>query len=326
MARDNKAVCTMKRRRLGSSELSIGPLVFGGNVFGWTVDEKAGFDLLDAFIAGGFNMIDTADTYVRWVPGAKGGESETIIGAWMKARRNRDKVVIATKVGMEMGPREKGLSRRWITAAVEDSLKRLQTDYIDLYQAHTDDTAVSQDETAEAFDGLVKAGKVRVLGASNFSGERLRSALHLSETRGLPRYQTLQPHYNLYERASFESDAQPVCVEAGVSVIPYFPLASGFLSGKYRSQADLSKSPRGGGMSKFMNPRGFRILDALDGVAKRMAATPARVALAWLMQRPAIAAPIASATTRAQVDDLVKAAELTLDAPAIEALDRASAR
>ncbi|MGE4064052.1 MAG: aldo/keto reductase [Rhodospirillaceae bacterium] len=315
----------MRRRRLGSSELSTAPIVFGGNVFGWTVDEKTAFDLLDAFLDGGLNMIDTADTYTRWAPGAKGGESESIIGAWMKARGNRHKVIVATKVGMEMGPREKGLSRRWILAAVEDSLKRLQTDYIDLYQAHRDDESAPQEETAAAFAELVKSGKVRVLGASNFSGARLLSALRVSESHGLPRYQTLQPHYNLYERAAFEADAQPVCVEEGVSVIPYFPLASGFLSGKYRSEADLSKSKRGGGMTKFMNPRGFRILDALDLVAKRMHATPAQVALAWLMQRPAVTAPIASATSRAQVEDLVKAAELALDRDAREALDRASA-
>jgi aryl-alcohol dehydrogenase-like predicted oxidoreductase len=316
----------MERRRLGGSELLVGALAFGGNVFGWTVDEKAGFELLDAFLASGLNLIDTADIYTRWVPGANGGESETIIGAWMKARHNRDKVVIATKVGMEMGPREKGLSRRWINAAVEDSLRRLQTDYIDLYQAHTDDATTPQDETAEAFGDLVKAGKVRVLGASNFSGARLSAALRASDIRGLPRYHSLQPHYNLYERAGFESDAQAVCVEQGIGVIPYFPLASGFLSGKYRSQSDLSKSARGGGMRKYMNPRGFRILDTLDDVARRADATPARVALAWLMQRPAVVAPIASASTRSQLEDLVKATELKLDAAAIEALDNASAQ
>jgi aryl-alcohol dehydrogenase-like predicted oxidoreductase len=315
----------MERRRLGSSDLVVGPLAFGGNVFGWTVDEKTGFDLLDAFAASGLNLIDTADIYTRWAPGAKGGESETIIGAWMKARRNRDRIVIATKVGMEMGPQEKGLSRRWITMAVEGSLKRLQTDYIDLYQAHTDDTLTPQEETAAAFGDLVKAGKVRVLGASNFSGKRLRSAVEASRAFGLPRYQALQPHYNLYERAAFENDAQSVCVAEHIGVIPYYPLASGFLTGKYRSQSDLAKSPRGGGMTKFMNPRGLRILDALDDVARRMDATPARVALAWLMQRPAVVAPIASATSRSQLDDLVKATQLKLDASTVEALDRASA-
>lgn len=315
----------MERRRLGNSELRIGPLVFGGNVFGWTVDEKTAFDLLDAFLASGLNMIDTADIYTRWAEGGRGGESETIIGAWMKERRNRDKVIVATKVGMEMSAQEKGLSRRWIVAAVENSLKRLQTDYIDLYQAHRDDEATPQDETAEAFGALVKSGKVRVIGASNFSGARLLSALEVSAARGQPRYQTLQPHYNLYERAMFERDALDVCVEQGISVIPYFPLASGFLSGKYRSEADLSKSKRGGGMAKFMNPRGFRILDALDDVARQTDATPARVALAWLMQRRSIAAPIASATTRAQVEDMVKAVELVLDPAAVGLLDRASA-
>jgi aryl-alcohol dehydrogenase-like predicted oxidoreductase len=325
MGGDNKAVCTMKKRRLGDSDLLVGPLAFGGNVFGWTVDQKAGFELLDAFVANGLNLIDTADVYTRWVPGAKGGESETIIGAWMKARGNRDKVMIATKVGMEMGPREKGLSRRWITTAVEESLRRLQTDYIDLYQAHTDDPATPQEETAEAFADLVKAGKVRVLGASNFTGDRLASALRVSEKEGVPRYHTLQPHYNLYERAGFEDDAQSVCIARNVSVIPYFPLASGFLSGKYRTEADLGKSKRGGGMAKYMNPRGFRILDALDEVARRTSATPARVALAWLMQRPMVVAPIASATSRAQLEDIVRAAELQLSVADVEMLDRASA-
>lgn len=315
----------MEKRSLGSSGILVAPLAFGGNVFGWTVDEKKGFDLLDAFVDGGLNLIDTADVYTRWVPGGTGGESEKIIGAWMKARGNRDKVVIATKVGMEMGPKDKGLSKRWIMAAVEDSLRRLQTDYIDLYQAHTDDTAAAQEETAAAFGDLVKAGKVRVLGASNFSGERLASSVKVSASLGLPRYQTLQPHYNLYERAGFESDAQPVCVAQGIGVIPYFPLASGFLSGKYRSQDDLTKSARGGGMTKYMNPRGFRILDALDNVAARYGVKPASVALAWLMQRPAVVAPIASATSREQLADLVKAAELKLDAAAVAALDHASA-
>lgn len=314
----------MDRRRLGNSELWVAPLGFGGNVFGWTVNEKAGFELLDAFVANGLNLIDTADVYTRWATG-KGGESETIIGAWIKARGNRDKVVIATKAGMEMGPQEKGLSRRWITAAVENSLRRLQTDYVDLYQAHVDDTSVPQDETSRALGDLVKTGKVRVIGASNFTGARLLSALKVSDDQGLPRYQSLQPHYNLYERAAFEGDAQSVCVREGLSVIPYFPLASGFLSGKYRSEADLGKSARGGGMSKFMNPRGFRILAALDEVARTTAATPARVALAWLMQRPAVVAPIASATTRAQLEDLVKATELKLPADSVEALDQASA-
>lgn len=315
----------MEKRRLGGSDLLVAPLAFGGNVFGWTVDEKKGFDLLDAFVSNGFNMIDTADVYTRWVPGGTGGESEKIIGAWMKARGNRDKVVIATKVGMEMGPAQKGLSRRWIEAAIEDSLRRLQTDYIDLYQSHTDDPETPQDETAETYGRLVKAGKVRVIGASNFSGARLAAAVRTSADRGLPSYQSLQPHYNLYEREGFESDAQPVCVAQNIGVIPYFPLAAGFLSGKYRSDADLAKSARGGGMKKYMNPRGFRILDALDEVSARYGATPATVALAWLMHRPAVVAPIASATSRAQLADLVKAANLKLDAAAMDALNRASA-
>ncbi len=315
----------MEKRRLGESELLVGPLAFGGNVFGWTVDQKAGFELLDAFVASGLNLIDTADVYTRWAPRAKGGESETIIGAWMKARNNRDKVVIATKVGMEMGPHEKGLSRRWITTAVEQSLRRLQTDYIDLYQAHTDDAAIPQEETADAFADLVKAGKVRILGASNFSGDRLTLALQTSARKGVPRYQTLQPHYNLYERAAFETGIQGVCVAQNVGVIPYYPLASGFLSGKYRSDADLGKSKRGGGMAKYMNPRGFRILDALDEVAHSVNATPARVSLAWLMQRPGVVAPIASVTSRAQLEDIVKATQLKLSTAETALLDLASA-
>lgn len=315
----------MEKRRLGGSELTVAPLAFGGNVFGWTVSERTGFEVLDAFVANGLNLIDTADVYTRWVPGAKGGESETIIGAWMKARGNRDRVVLATKVGWEMGPQQKGLSRRWITAAVEDSLRRLQTDYIDLYQAHIDDPETPQEEVAEAFASLVKAGKVRILGASNFSGDRLNAAIKVSAALGLPRYQTLQPHYNLYERASFENDAQGVCVKNGIGVIPYYSLASGFLSGKYKSEADLAKSARGGGMTKFMNPRGFKILAALDEVAKRQGATPAGVALAWLMQRPAVVAPIASATSVAQLEDIVKSATLKLDTHDITLLDQASA-
>jgi aryl-alcohol dehydrogenase-like predicted oxidoreductase len=315
----------MEKRRLGGSDLLVGPLAFGGNVFGWTVDEKKGFDLLDAFVASGMNLIDTADVYTRWVPGAKGGESEKVIGAWMKARGNRDKVVIATKVGMEMGPQEKGLSREWIFTAVENSLRRLQTDYIDVYQAHIDDAGTPLEETAEAFDHLVKTGKVRVLGASNFSSDRLVAALKTSAASGAARYHVLQPHYNLYERASFEADTQAICVANDIGVIPYYPLASGFLSGKYRAKADLDKSKRGGGMEKYMNPRGFRILDALDRVAADTGASQASIALAWLMQRPAVVAPIASATSRAQLAELVQAAELKLDSAAIAMLDSAGA-
>ncbi len=315
----------MEKRRLGQSELRVGRVAFGGNVFGWTVDEKTGFRLLDAFVARGFNMVDTADIYTRWAPGAEGGESETLIGNWMKSRGNRHKVVIATKVGMEMGPNEKGLSRRWIHLAVEASLRRLQTDYIDLYQAHTDDAETPQTETAEAFAALIKAGKVRVLGASNFSGARLASALDTCSGAGLPCYQTLQPHYNLYERKTFEGDAQALCASRKISVLPYFPLASGFLSGKYRTEADFKKSKRGGSMGKFMNPRGFRILDALDDVARRLNATPARVALAWLMQRQTVAAPIASASSLEQLEDILQASELKLDLEAVRILDDASA-
>lgn len=313
----------MEKRRLGASGLMVRPWALGGNVFGWTLDEKGAFDVLDAFVDAGFDFIDTADVYTRWT--GAGGESETIIGRWMKARGNRSRVVVATKVGMEMGPREKGLSPAWIRTACENSLRRLQTDHIDLYQAHVDDPDVPLEETAAAFAALVKEGKVRVLGASNFSGARLADALAVGERLGLPRYHTLQPHYNLCERAAFESDLQALCVRKDVGVIPYYPLASGFLSGKYRTAADRAKSARGEGVAKYMNARGFRILDALDAVAAASGATPARVALAWLMQRPAVVAPIASATSRAQVADLAAAADLTLDTAAVRLLDTASA-
>jgi aryl-alcohol dehydrogenase-like predicted oxidoreductase len=272
----------------------------------------------------GFNFIDTADVYSAWVPGNKGGESETIIGNWLKQRGGREQLVIATKVGSEMGPDKKGLSRKYIRQAVEDSLSRLQTDYIDLYQSHRDDPDTPQQETLETYAELIKEGKVRAIGASNFNAARLREALEISKQHGWPRYETLQPDYNLYDRADFEKDLEPLCLEEGLGVINYFALASGFLTGKYRSETDFSKSPRGGNMKKYLNDRGLRILQALDEVSERYNATPAEVSLAWLIARPSITAPIASATKIEQLQDLAKAASLPLDQAAIEQLTQAS--
>ena len=314
----------MQARRLGNSGLSVGPLAFGGNVFGWTADEKTSFDLLDAFSAAGLNLVDTADVYSRWARGNSGGESETIIGKWLARSGKRDKVIIATKAGMEMGPESKGLSKNYLLRAVEDSLRRLQTDYIDLYQAHTDDAETPLEETLGAFAQLIEHGKVRAIGASNYTAERLAAALEVSRQNGVPRYETLQPNYNLYDRAGYESALEPVCLENGLGVIPYFSLAKGFLTGKYRSEADLSKSPRGGGIKSYLDERGFRILRALDEVAEEYDATPAQVSLAWLIARPSITAPIASATSLEQLGDLIKATRLELSAGAIGKLNEAS--
>ena len=315
----------MKRRKLGGSGLEVAPFALGGNVFGWTADEATSFKILDAFVSHGFNLIDTADTYSRWVPGNRGGESETIIGKWLKQSGARSKVVVATKVGMEMAPDMKGLSKTYILREVEDSLKRLQTDYIDLYQSHTDDSATPMEETLEAYAQLMKQGKVRAIGASNFGAERLAEALRVSEQHGYPRYESLQPHYNLYERSEYESKLEPLCRQKGTGVITYFSLARGFLTGKYRSEDDLSKSPRGQGVKGYLNERGFRILDALDRVAKQYGSTPARVSLAWLIARPSVTAPIASATSVEQLDDLAQAAQLALDAASLQLLNQASA-
>ena len=314
----------MKKRMLGKSGLEVAPLAFGGNVFGWTVDQPTSFKLLDNFVAAGFNLIDTADVYSKWVPGNQGGESETIIGNWIKSSGDREKVVIATKVGMEMGPGKKGLSRSYILKSAEDSLRRLQTDYIDLYQSHVDDSETPIEETLEAYSELIKQGKVRAIGASNFTAERLKESIRISEEKGLPRYESLQPLYNLYDRADYETNLEPVCVEKGIGVIPYYALASGFLTGKYRSEADLSQSPRGQGVKKYLDERGMRILNALDHVAEKRKSTPARVALAWLIARPSITAPIASATNLEQLNDLIEGANLELDAESIEILNRAS--
>src|SRR5215471_13876551 len=310
----------VKRRKLGKSGLEVAPLAFGGNVFGWTVDQPTAFQLLDAFADAGFTLIDTADTYPRWAPGNRGGESETIIGNWLKRSGKRQQVVIATKVGMEMGPAKKGLSKAYILSEVEDSLRRLQTDYIDLYQAHKDDSNTPLEETLEAFALLVKQGKVKVIGASNYTEKRLLAALETSRKHAYPRYESLQPNYNLYDRSEYESELEPVCVKHGLGVIPYFSLASGFLTGKYRSEGDLSRSSRGSRVKKYLNDRGFRILKALDEVAAKHNSTPAQIALAWLMAPPSITAPIASATSLAQLNELMGAAQLTLDKESIELL------
>ncbi len=314
----------MKYRKLGRSDLQVSPLAFGGNVFGWTADEAASFRLLDRFVDEGFNFIDTADMYSKWVPGNKGGESETIIGNWLKKSGKRDKVVIATKVGMEMGPDRKGLSPAYIRTAVEDSLRRLQTDRIDLYQSHTDDAATPLLDTLLAYEKLIDAGKVRVIGASNYGAERFEEALAVSRKNNLPRYETMQPNYNLIDRADFEAKMQGVCVKNEVGVISYFSLASGFLTGKYRSEADLAKRPRGPMVKKYLNDKGHKVLAALDGVAKETSSTPARVALAWVAAQPGIAAPIASATSLPQLEDLFAATRLTLAPAQLAKLDAAS--
>ncbi len=313
------------RRKLGNSGLEVGPLAFGGNVFGWTADEATSFKLLDAFVAAGFNLIDTADVYSRWAPGNQGGESETILGKWLKRSGNRNKVIVATKVGMEMGPADKGLSKAYIFRAVERSLRRLQTDHIDLYQAHKDDEGTPLEETLEAFGELIKEGKVRAIGASNYNAERLARALQVSKETGLPRYESLQPLYNLCERPAFEKDLEPLCRKEGLGVLPYYALASGFLTGKYRTEADLSKSPRGQSVKKYLNERGLRIIAALDEVAARYRATPTQAAIAWLIARPSVTAPIASATSVEQLNDLIKAAQIELDVSAIELVNQASA-
>jgi aryl-alcohol dehydrogenase-like predicted oxidoreductase len=312
-------------RPLGKAGLQTLPLALGGNVFGWTADEKASFEVLDRFVDAGFSLIDTADVYSKWVPGHKGGESESIIGRWLKSRSRRDEVLLATKLGGETAPGCKGLSATHIRRAVEDSLRRLQTDYIDLYQAHYDDPDVEFEETLGAFSDLIVAGKVRAIGVSNHDASRLVAALEASRTSGLPRYETLQPLYNLYDREDFEQNFAPVCRAEGLGVINFYSLASGFLTGKYRSESDLSASARQRSNRKYLTTRGFRILDALDSIAKRGGATPAQIAIAWLIAQPEVTAPIASATSVRQVEELIAAARLELDDEAFEALDRASA-
>ena len=314
----------MQKRRLGRTGLQIAPLVFGGNVFGWTADAKRSFELLDRFFDAGLNTIDTADVYAAWAPGNKGGESEKIIGDWMKSRGNRGQVIVITKVGSPMGEGKKGLSARYIAEAVEASLKRLQTDHIDLYLSHWPDADTPYAETLGAYRDLVQQGKVRFIGASNLDAGQLRASLDVAKAKSLPRYDVLQPEYNLYDRGSFDGALRDLCIAEEIGVITYYSLAKGFLSGKYRSQADLGQSPRGGGVKAYLNERGARILGALDAVAEGMGAKPAEVALAWLIARPGVTAPIASATSVPQVDSLIKAAAMHLSAADFAALDAAS--
>ena len=315
-----------EKRKLGNSRIEVHPLCLGGNVFGWTADEPTSFKVLDGFLAADFEFIDTADMYSTWIPGHKGGESETIIGKWMKQRGSRKQVIIATKCGLPMGEDKKGLSKKYILQAAEDSLKRLQTDYIDLYQAHQDDPSTPLEETLEGFAQLIQQGKVRAIGASNYKADRLVEALQASRKKGLPGYESLQPQYNLYDRSEYEATLEPLCLKERLGVIPYYSLASGFLSGKYRSRNDLGQSARGAKVGNYLNDRGFRILAALDQVAKRYHSTPARVALAWLIARPSITAPIASVTKLDQLTDLIESTKLKLDSDAIDLLNQASSQ
>ena len=315
----------LEHRPLGRSPLQVPVLTFGGNVFGWTIDEKTSFSLLDALVEKGLNFIDTADVYSRWAPGNKGGESEVIIGNWLKQSGKRDKIILATKVGMDLGDGKTGLAPDYIRQAVEASLKRLQTDYIDLYQAHRDDEDTPLQETLAAFDALIKEGKVRVIGASNYSDARLVEALKVSSDNSLARYETLHPEYNLYDREGYESGLEQVALEYGLGVINYYSLASGFLSGKYRSKEDAAKSARGQGVvDKYLNERGLKIVNALVQVAEEHRATPTQVALAWQIARPSITSPIVSATSLAQVDELAKAAVLKLKAGDLRLLSEVS--
>lgn len=315
----------MQLRPLGRSPLQVSPLCLGGNVFGWTVDERTSFSLLDAWLDAGFNFIDTADTYSRWAPGHAGGESETVIGHWLAQGRRRDRVVIATKVGMDMGEGRVGLKPARIREAVEQSLRRLRVDCIDLYQAHKDDEDTPLEETLEAFGALVKEGKVRAIGASNYSAQRLSQALEASRRLGLPRYESLQPLYNLYDRAVFERELQPLCEREHVGVISFYALAAGFLTGKYRSATDAGLSARGAGTTKkYLNERGLGILSALDEVAGRIGCKPGQVAVAWVMAQPGVTAPIASATSLGQLEELVAAARIRLDDEALQRLEAAS--
>ena len=314
----------MHTRTLGHSDLQVPPLCFGGNVFGWTLDEAQSFRMLDALLEAGLTFIDTADVYSRWAPGNSGGESETLLGKWFARSGKRDRVILATKLGMDMGEGRKGLKASYVQQAVEASLKRLQTDRIDLYQAHCDDEDTPLEETLGAFARLVEQGKVRVIGASNYSGQRLREAAQVAERLGVPAYQSLQPHYNLHARQDYETELEPVVKELGLGVISYFSLASGFLTGKYRTKDDLQGS-RAEMVKRYLDERGMAILAGLDEIAEKHDATPAQVALAWLIARPSITAPIASATSQAQLDDLVAATRLQLPADDITLLDQVSA-
>lgn len=314
----------MKKITIGKTDLQVAPINFGGNVFGWTLDEKQSFEILDAFVNAGFNFIDTADTYSWWVDGHKGGESEAIIGKWMKARGNRDQIILATKVGSQNKEHKEDVSRAHILKSVDESLQRLQTDHIDLYYTHFDDNVTPVEETLSAYDEIIKAGKVRYIAASNLTPERLTRSLLLAEEKGLPRYQALQPHYNLVERANFETKYRPIAQQYGLSVMPYWSLAAGFLTGKYRAEEDFKKSVRGEGVRKYLNDKGISVLNTLDKVAAKHQSKPATVALAWLLAQPTIAAPIVSATSQSQLDTLVAAPALQLDAEDLGWLDQAS--
>jgi len=315
----------LEKRTLGQSGLSIAPLALGGNVFGWTADEATSLAIIDAFVERGFSLIDTADVYSTWVEGHEGGESETIIGNWLKRGGARDKIVIATKVGMDMRKAGKGLSKAHIIASAENSLRRLGTDYIDLYQAHIDDITVPFEETMEAFATLLKDGKVRAIGASNYVAPRLAEIQEVADKAGLPRFTCLQPNYNLVNRSLFEGALQKLCLSQGLGVLPYYALAAGFLTGKYRSVADLPGSARAGTVAHYLDPRGLDILDELDKAAQRFNATPAQVAIAWLIAQPGVTAPIVSATSLKQLEDVMQATEIKLDARALDRLDRVSA-
>lgn len=315
----------MEQRSLGTSGLRVAPLALGGNVFGWTADEATSLSLIDAFVERGFSLVDTADVYSTWVEGHQGGESEAIIGRWLKRGGAREKIVIATKVGMDMRKAGKGLSRAHIIQSAENSLQRLGTDHIDLYQAHIDDISVPLEETLEAFASLVKAGKVRVVGASNYVAPRLAEALAVSAKNGLPRFDCVQPNYNLVNRSLFEGALQKLCIDEHLGVIPYYALAAGFLTGKYRSVADLPGSARAGTVAHYLDPRGLDILDELDKIAARFEATSAQIAIAWVMAQPGITAPIVSATSLAQLQDVMKTTAITLDRKALDRLDRVSA-
>jgi len=305
--------------------LQVYPVTLGGNVFGWTIDEKKSFEILDAFTGAGFNFIDTADVYSRWKPGNVGGESETIIGNWIKKNKNRNEVIIATKVGSDLGNGKKGLAKKYILQAAEDSLKRLQTDRIDLYQTHFDDESTPIEETLDAYAQLIKEGKVRHIGASNLSPDRLKASLQVAQENGLPLYQTFQPEYNLYEREKFENGLEPICLGNNLGVLNYYSLASGFLTCKYRSTDDLGQSARGGGVKKYLDDRGFKILAALDEVSDTLNSNPATVSLAWLIHRPSVTAPIVSATSIEQLQSIIQAPDLAITAHEIELLTQESA-
>ena len=315
----------MQLRTLGHTGMKVSPLMLGGNVFGWTADEATSFAIMDTFVGAGGNFIDTADVYSAWVPGHTGGESETVIGHWFKRSGKRSQIVLASKVGYTMAPDKKGLSAAYIERAAEDSLRRLQTDYIDIYFSHADDASVGMDETLRAYQRLIEQGKVRVIGVSNFTKERVSEAVTTAKRHGLPVYQVIQPQYNLCERADFETNLEPLCQEHGLGVVTYYALASGFLTGKYRDEKDLSNRPRRYNVKKYLNDRGFRILAALDAVAKLHSATLAQGALAWIMARKSVTAPIASATSVEQINELCGSMSLQLTSADIEQLNRASA-